>query len=189
MIGQTVGYARVSTAEQNEARQLEALAGVERIFTDKVSGKNTDRPALAEMLAYVRAGDTIRCASLDRLARNMRDMLALVEDLTDRGVTVHFIKENLTFNGQGDPMSKLLLGIFASISEWERETIRERQREGIAIAKAAGKYTGRKPSLSAEQVATAVERVEAGIPKAKVARDLGVSRQTLYNALASSRAA
>src|SRR5690606_24006279 len=100
MTGQIVGYVRVSSADQNEARQVEALTGAARLFTDKVSGKNTERPALTEMLSYVREGDTVRVASLDRLARNMRDMLALVETLTDRGVTVEFLKENLTFNGQ-----------------------------------------------------------------------------------------
>lgn len=185
MVGQVCGYVRVSSLDQNTARQVETLAGCERLFTDKISGKNTERPALVELLAYVRAGDTVRVASLDRLARNMRDMLALVETLTDKGVTVEFVKENLVFNGRDSAMSKMLLGIFASISEWERATIRERQREGIAIAKTQGKYKGRKPSLTAEHVAEARERVEAGIPKAKIARDLGVSRQTLYTALSA----
>lgn len=183
MTGQVVGYVRVSSTDQNEARQMETLAGVGRVFMDKMSGKNTERPALAELLGYVREGDTVRVASLDRLARNMRDMLTLVESLTDKGVTVEFVKENLTFNGQDSAMSKMLLGIFASIAEWERATLRERQAEGIAIAKAAGKYRGRKPALTAEQVAEAQERVESGVPKAAVARDLGVSRQTLYSAL------
>lgn len=180
-----MGYVRVSSVQQNEARQVEALDGVARLFTDKMSGKSTDRPALNELLAYVREGDTVRVASLDRLARNMRDMLALVESLTDRGVTVVFIKENLTFNGHDNAMSKMLLGIFASIAEWERATIRERQAEGIAIAKANGVYKGRKPVLTVEQVEQARQRVTHGVAKAKVARDLGVSRQTLYTALAA----
>lgn len=185
MSGQTVGYARVSSVQQNAARQVEALEGVARLFTDKMSGKSTERPALTELLSYVREGDTVRVASLDRLARNMRDMLALVESLTDKGVTVEFIKENLTFNGQDNAMSKMLLGIFASIAQWERETIRERQAEGIAIAKAKGVYKGRAKALSPEQVADARKSIGEGIPKAKVARDLGVSRQTLYAALAT----
>lgn len=188
MPGQTVAYVRVSSVMQNEARQLETLSGASRVFTDKVSGKSTERPALAEMLAYVREGDTVRVASLDRLARNMRDMLALVEALTDKGVTVEFVKENLTFNGQDSAMSKMLLGIFASISEWERATIRERQAEGIAIAKSKGVYKGRKPSLTPEQVAEAHATVASGVPKAEVARRLGVSRQTLYTALAGMAA-
>lgn len=180
-----MGYVRVSSVQQNEARQVEALEGVARLFTDKMSGKSTDRPGLTELLAYVREGDTVRVASLDRLARNMRDMLALVESLTDKGVTVEFVKENLTFNGQDSSMSKMLLGIFASIAQWERETIRERQAEGIAIAKANGVYRGRKPVLTVEQVEQARQRVSEGVAKAKVARDLGVSRQTLYTALAA----
>lgn len=186
MSGQVVGYVRVSSTDQNEARQVEALEGASRLFVDKMSGKNADRPELAQMLAYVREGDTVRIASLDRLARNMRDMLALVEALTDKGVTVEFIKENLTFNGSDSAMSKMLLGIFASVAEWERATIRERQAEGIAIAKANGVYKGRAKALTAEQVAEARRRVAEGVAKAKIARDLGVSRQTLYTALSAT---
>lgn len=178
-----MAYVRVSSALQNEARQLETLNEADRVFTDKMSGSSTGRPALSEMLAYVREGDTVRVASLDRLARNMRDMLALVEALTNEGVTVEFVKENLTFNGQDSAMSKMLLGIFASISEWERATIRERQAEGIAIAKAKGVYKGRKPSLTPQQIAEAQQTIGTGVPKAEVARRLGVSRQTLYSAL------
>ena len=185
MAGQIVGYARVSSASQNEARQLEALSGVERTFTDKVSGKNTDRPALTECLAYVREGDTLRVASLDRLARNLDDLRRLVSDLTVKGVRVEFIKEGLTFTGDDGPMSRLLLSLLGAVAEFERELIRERQREGIELAKAAGRYRGRKPSLTPEQVSQARQRVESGVPKAKVARDLGVSRQTLYNVLAT----
>lgn len=185
MGGQVCGYVRVSSVDQNPARQIETLAGCDRLFTDKVSGKDTERPALTELLGYVREGDTVRVASLDRLARNMRDMLELVEALTGKGVTVEFVKESLTFNGQDSAMSKMLLGIFASIAEWERATIRERQREGIAVAKAAGKYKGRARALNAEQVAGARERIANGVAKAVVARDLGVSRQTLYAALSA----
>ena len=185
MTGQIVGYIRVSSADQNEARQVEALAGVERLFTDKVSGKNTERPALAERLDYVRSGDTVRVASLDRLARNLDDLRRLVTDLTAKGVRVEFIKEGLTFTGEDSAMSKLLLSVMGAFAEFERSLIRERQTEGIAIAKANGVYKGRKPALSAEQVEQARERVSQGIPKAVVARDLGVSRQTLYTALSA----
>lgn len=183
MVGQTAAYVRVSSADQNEARQLEVLDGADKFFIDKLSGKSLERPALTEMLEWVRENDTVRVASLDRLARSMRDMLALVETLTNKGVTVEFVKENLTFNGRDSAMSKMLLGIFASISEWERATIRERQAEGIALAKARGVYKGRARSLSPEQVESARERVAGGVPKAVVARELGVSRQTLYSAL------
>jgi DNA invertase Pin-like site-specific DNA recombinase len=186
MSGQVVGYVRVSSTDQNEARQVEALTGTDRLFVDKLSGKNTERPALTEMLAYVREGDTVRVASLDRLARNLDDLRRLVTDLTAKGVRVEFIKEALTFTGEASPMSKLLLSMLGAVAEFERELIRERQAEGIAIAKAKGVYKGRKPALTAEQVEQARERVTQGIPKAAVARDLGVSRQTLYSALSAT---
>lgn len=186
MAGQTVGYVRVSSADQNEARQVEALCGAERLFKDKVSGKNTERPALAELLTYVREGDTVRVASLDRLARNLDDLRRLVTDLTAKGVRVEFIKEGLTFTGDDNAMARLLLSVMGAFAEFERSLIRERQAEGIALAKANGVYKGRKPALSAEQVAEARQRVSEGVPKAVVARDLGVSRQTLYTALSAA---
>lgn len=185
MAGQTVGYVRVSSTDQNEARQVEALTGAERLFTDKVSGKNTERPALTELLGYVREGDTVRVASLDRLARNLDDLRRLVTDLTAKGVRVEFIKEGLTFTGDDNAMARLLLSVMGAFAEFERSLIRERQAEGIAVAKANGVYKGRKPALSAEQVEQARQRVSDGIPKAVVARDLGVSRQTLYTALSA----
>ena len=184
MSGQVVGYVRVSSTDQNEARQVEALTGTDRLFVDKLSGKNTERPALTEMLGYVREGDTVRVASLDRLARNLDDLRRLVTELTAKGVRVEFVKEALTFTGEANPMSKLLLSMLGAVAEFERELIRERQAEGIAIAKAKGVYKGRKPALNAEQVEHAKSKVAAGVPKAAVARDLGVSRQTLYSALA-----
>lgn len=183
MIGQTVAYVRVSSTEQNEARQVEALAGAGRVFMDKMSGKSSDRPALTEMLSYVRKGDTVRCASLDRLARNLDDLRRLVQTLTAKGVRVEFVKEGLTFTGEDSAMSKLLLSVMGAFAEFERSLIRERQAEGIAIAKTNGVYKGRKRALTAEQVSQARESVTAGIPKARIARDFGVSRQTLYSAL------
>lgn len=184
VVGQVVGYGRVSSVSQNEARQVESLSGVDRTFIDKASGKNTDRPELTNALDYVREGDTLRVPSMDRLARNTLDLLTLVKGLTERGVTVEFQKENLTFSGtKDDHLGTLMLTILGGIAQFERELIRERQAEGIAIAKANGVYKGRKPSLDSEQIVVARERVLAGVPKAVIARDLGVSRQTLYNAL------
>jgi DNA invertase Pin-like site-specific DNA recombinase len=183
MTGQCVGYIRVSSTDQHEARQVEVLEHCERLFVDKMSGKNSDRPALNEMLAYVREGDTVRVASLDRLARNLDDLRRLVETLTTKGVRVEFLKEGLTFTGEDSAMSKLLLSVMGAFAEFERSLIRERQAEGIAIAKANGVYRGRKPRLNADQVQQAIDFVAAGIPKAEVARRLGVSRQTLYSAL------
>lgn len=183
MAGQIVGYGRVSSASQNEARQVEALSACERLFIDKASGKNAERPELTAALGYVREGDTLRVPSLDRLARNLDDLRAIVRGLTDNSVRVHFVKEGLTFTGDDNAMSTLLLSMLGAVAEFERSLIRERQAEGIAIAKANGVYKGRKPALTAEQVAAAHHCVSQGIPKAKVARDFGVSRQTLYTAL------
>jgi DNA invertase Pin-like site-specific DNA recombinase len=184
--GQMVGYGRISSVSQNEARQVEALAGCDRLFIDKASGKDIDRPELTAVLEYVRDGDTLRCVSMDRLARNAVQLLGLVETLTARGVTVEFMKERLVFSGdKGDHIGTLMLTILGGIAQFERSLIRERQSEGIALAKERGVYKGRKPSLTPEHIADARQRVEAGIPKAKIARDLGVSRQTLYTALSA----
>ena len=188
MGGQVCGYIRVSSMEQSEARQVEALKGCDRLFLDKVSGKSADRPKLQEMLEWVREGDTVRVASLDRLARNLDDLRRLVGQLTDVGVRVEFLKEGLTFTGEDSAMSKLLLSVMGAFAEFERSLIRERQAEGIAIAKAKGVYKGRAKALSEEQVEVARTRIESGVAKAKVARELGVSRQTLYTALADSAA-
>lgn len=186
--GQRVAYVRVSTLAQNIARQEVNLGPLDHEpFIDKVSGKNADRPKLAEMLAYVRSGDTVVIASMDRFARNLADLRRLVDELTGRGVRVEFVKEGLTFTGEDSAMSKLLLNVMGSFAEFERELILERQREGIAIAKAAKKYKGRKPSLTPEQVEQARQRVASGVPVAAVAREFGVSRSTLYNVGAASK--
>lgn len=178
--GQTVGYVRVSALDQNEARQVEALGEVDRIFLEKVSGRTMDRPQLKELLAYVRQGDVVRVKSPDRLARSTRDLLALVDQLRAKGVEVEFV-DNPNLN-TSTPQGEFMLTILAAVAQLELATIRERQAEGIAIAKAAGRYD-RGVVLSPEQVEQAREQVDAGVPKARVARDLGVSRQTLYTAL------
>jgi DNA invertase Pin-like site-specific DNA recombinase len=139
------------------------------------------------MLDWVREGDTVRVASLDRLARNLDDLRRLVSELTAAGVRVEFLKEGLTFTGEDSAMSKLLLSVMGAFAEFERSLIRERQAEGIALAKARGVYRGRAKALTPDQVADARQRIADGVPKAVVARDLGVSRQTLYSALSSSR--
>ena len=187
MTGQIVGYARISSADQNEARQVEALKDCDRVFLDKASGKSTaERPELKAALEYLRDGDTFVTPSMDRLARNTVDLLRLVERLTERGVTVEFVKERLTFSGDKcDHIGTLMLTILGGIAQFERALIKERQAEGIAIAKANGVYKGRKRALTPEQVTAARERVSVGVPKAAVARDLGVSRQTLYAVLSA----
>lgn len=179
--GQTVGYVRVSAIDQNEARQIEALGDVDRLFSEKVSGKNTDRPQLQEMLAYIREGDVVRAKSPDRLSRSTRDLLSLIERIQGKGAQIEFV-DNPSLN-TNTPQGTFMLTILGAVAELERATIRERQAEGIAIAKRNGVYK-RAAALSREQIEAARERVDVGVPKAVVARDLGVSRQTLYTALA-----
>ena len=143
-----VGYKRVSSLLQNTSRQLVGINNIDRIFEDKASGKNIDdRTQLKQMIAFVRDGDTIIVHSMDRLARNLTDLLTLVKQITNKGVTIQFIKENLTFSNseQHSSINKLLLAIIGSIAEFERELILERQKEGIAQAKLRGVYKGRKP--------------------------------------------
>lgn len=188
MPGKLVGYARVSSEDQNLERQLEQLraAKVDRIFSDQVSGKTTERPQLQALLTYAREEDTLVVCSMDRLARNLADLKRLVDDLNKKGVIVRFIKENLSFSGDDSPMSKLLLNLLGAVAEFERELIRERQREGVAIAKKAGKYKGRKKVLVPDQVATVRQRLADGAKKATLARELGISRETLYQYLRGS---
>jgi DNA invertase Pin-like site-specific DNA recombinase len=183
--GQRVGYIRVSTFEQNPERQLDQVP-VDRVFTDKASGKDTLRPQLDSLLAFVREGDTVVVHSMDRLARNLDDLRRLVQDLVKRGVRIEFVKEGLTFTGEDSPMATLMLSVMGAFAEFERALIRERQREGIALAKQRGAYRGRKRSLSPERITELCERVSAGEAKAQVARDFGISRETLYNYLAEA---
>jgi len=182
MNGQRVGYKRVSSIDQNPARQLEGVP-VDRTFTDKISGKNTDRPQLQEMLTYIRERDTVVVHSLDRLARNLVDLHDIVKTITDKKASVTFVTENLTFTGDDSPLSVLLLQVLGAFAQFQRMIIREAQREGIAIAKRNGVYKGRKKSLGVEDVTTALQRISKGESKVQIARDLGVSRKTLYQYL------
>lgn len=177
--GQRVGYIRVSSVDQNTERQLDGVQ-IDRCFTDKASGKDTQRPQLEALLGFVREGDTVVVHSMDRLARNLDDLRKLVLTLTKRGIQVQFIKESLTFSGEDSPMAMLLLSMLGAVAEFERAMIRERQREGIAIAKGKGVYKGRKPSLNAGQVEVLRKRIAAGDKKAVIAREFGISRETLY---------
>ena len=179
MSGQQVGYVRVSSADQNIIRQLDGIS-LNKIFTEILSGKDTQRPILQECLAYIRQGDTLHVHSIDRLARNAKDLLNLVEQILAKGVTVSFTKNNLTFSPDSkDHMAKLQLTMLAAFAEFERELIRERQREGIAIAKAEGKYKGRR-KITDEVLSLARARTTNGEPLSRVAKDLNVSRETLY---------
>ncbi len=181
MTSQRIGYIRVSTLDQNAERQLDGIH-LDKVFTDKASGKDINRPQLQAALNHIRAGDVLVVHSMDRLARNVEDMLRLVREMNDRGVSVEFIKENMSFNAGGDdPRSILMFTMLSAFAQFERSLIRERQREGIALAKAKGTvYKGRKPALNAERVARLREQVAAGANRTKLAKEFGISRETLY---------
>lgn len=188
-IGQKIGYVRVSSLDQNDARQLDGLA-LDKIFADKASGKDVHRPQLQAMLSHVREGDCVYVHSMDRLSRSLKDLQEVVESLTARGVTVEFCKENLRFERPGTnsgghtaAYSKLLLQMLGAVGEFERALIRERQREGIAIAKTKGVYKGRKPILNEEMKLKLREMVANGISKTEIAKNLAVSRASVYQYL------
>jgi DNA invertase Pin-like site-specific DNA recombinase len=180
--GQRIGYVRVSSYDQNPDRQLEHL-NADRVFTDRASGKDTERPQLQALLEYAREGDMIVVHSMDRLARNVDDLRRIVLTQTRRGVCMQFIKENLLFTGEESPMANLMLSVLGAVAQFERDLIKERQREGIALAKQRGAYTGRKKALPAERVAELRSRASSGEKKAGLAREFGISRETLYQYL------
>ena len=175
------GYTRVSSLDQNTERQLHGEM-MHKLFTDKASGKDVHRPQLQAALSYMREGDTLLVHSPDRLARNAQDLLRIVRELNTKGVTVQFTKNRLCFTGDSkDPMATLMVTMLAAFAEFERSLIRERQREGIAAARAKGVYKGRKRSLTAEQVAELRAKAAApGAVKAQLAREYRISRETLY---------
>ena len=191
MAGKKIAYIRVSSEGQNTSRQdqqIEELC-VDKVFTEKVSGRNIqDRPQFQTMLDYAREDDEIFCSDLSRWGRSLIDIKTTITELTKRGVTVTFLKENLTFSGNDDPMSNLLLGILSSLSEWERAVIKSRQMEGVKIAQEKGIYKercGRKPKLTEEQINEVRMRVADGEKRSDVAVAFGVSRHTVYNLVAS----
>lgn len=182
-----IGYVRVSSADQNTERQL-AEQQLTVTFTDKASGKNADRPQLQAMLAgNWPVGSVVVVHSMDRLARSLNDLLNIVEQLTERGINVHFVKEGKTFRGgdSTDPMDKLMLSMLGAFAEYERTLIRERQREGIAKAKERGVYKGRQQKVTdAAQIQQIVaEATTLGANKSQIAQKYGLSRQTLYKYL------
>ena len=179
-MGERIGYQRVSTVDQTTDRQLDGV-DLDKVFTDKASGKDANRPELARAIDYLREGDTLVVHSMDRLARNLEDLRRLVRELTDQGVRIEFVKESLTFTGEDSAMSTLLLSMLGAVAEFERSMILERQREGIALAKAAGKYKGRKAALNAEQADELRARLAGGGSVTSLAKEFGISRQTVYN--------
>ena len=187
---QTVGYVRVSTVGQNTDRQLVDLE-LDRIFTEKASGKSVgSRPVLNECINYVREGDTLCVHSMDRLARNTEELLAIVRELTGKGVTVRFIKENLTFSGSdADPFKTLMLNMLASFGQFERELINERRREGVDAARKKGKKFGAPPKMTAEMTSKIDALLLEGKGKRETARLVGLGEATIYRYLASKSSA
>jgi DNA invertase Pin-like site-specific DNA recombinase len=184
--GKTIGYIRVSTVEQNTSRQLEGIA-LDKEFTDKCSGKDTKRPSLQLMLDYVRDGDIVYVHSMDRLARNLEDLRKIVSLLAEKKVRIHFVKESLIFNGEDSPMANFMLNIMGAFAEFERALIRERQKEGIAIAKKDGKYRGRSKCLTPEQLQEIKQLVADRYKKTEIAERFGISRDTLYRYLRNNK--
>ena len=180
--GQNVGYIRVSSVQQNTDRQLDKVK-LDKIFTDKESGKNTKRLQLEECLSYLRESDILHVHSMDRLARNLRDLQKIVDELTSKNITIIFHSENLTFNGQNNHLSKLMLQIMGAVAEFERANIKERQLEGIKKAKEQGKHLGRKPKLTDENIKEIIKRINYGETRASIAKSFDVSRQTIYATL------
>lgn len=174
-----IGYRRVSTQEQSLERQ--ALGDCEKIFEEKITGAKRDRPALKEMIDWAREGDEVVVHSLDRLARDLRDLQSIVQDLNDKGVSVEFVQEKLRFApGLEDPLSRLQFQMMGAFAEFERNIIKKRQAEGIAIAKAKGVYKGRKASIDVDEV----KRLKAdGLGATEIAQELGISRASVYRVL------
>lgn len=190
---QTVGYIRVSSIDQNTDRQLDGIT-LDRVFIDKMTGSTKDRPQLQELLNYVRHGDIVVVHSLDRLARSLEDLISIINQLNQKGVSFKSIKDNLAFDGvNNSPMDKFFLHILGAVSELERALIRERQREGIAKAKARGAYKGRKPALNKTQLkelGSIIETKNSSIDEyktltlPKIAEQFGVSLPTLNRYIA-----
>ena len=177
-----IGYARVSTEEQNEARQLQSFEGytekIKKVFIDKMSGKDTNRPQLQLMLEYVREGDVVVVSDFSRLARSTKDMLQIVNELTDKGVGLISLKENVDTD---TPQGRFMLTVFAALAELERETILQRQREGIAIAKKEGKYKGRRAMELDNWDEVYGSWKNGEITAVAAAKLLGINRGTFYN--------
>ena len=175
-----VGYRRVSSIDQSLDRQ--DLGDVEKVFEEKLSGASASaRPALQDMIGWVREGDVVVVHSIDRLARNLQDLLSIVSQLNGKGVSIRFIKDNLTFPPEGtDGASKLYLSILGAVAEFERSIIKQRQREGIDKAKAKGVYKGRKPTIDKDRI---LALRNEGNSTYKIAEVMGISRMTVHRAL------
>tara|TARA_A100001391_G_scaffold149507_1_gene106978 strand:+ start:43 stop:591 length:549 start_codon:yes stop_codon:yes gene_type:complete len=175
-----VGYIRVSSADQNIERQLKSIE-CDKVFTDKLSGKDTNRPQLQAMLDFVREGDTIVAQELDRIGRNTEDLLRIVKYLLDKKVSIQFVTENLYFDADNNnAFSELMLSMLSAIAQFERKRSKERQQQGIMIAKKKGKYKGRPRTLSDEQIVEIKTLLKQNVPKTEIAKRLNVTTRTIY---------
>ena len=183
----TVGYARVSTVDQDLTAQLEQLqaTGCDRVYQEKASGAQYDRPELGAMLDYVREGDTVICCKLDRIARSTKHLLEIVEALEGKKVAFRVLNINLD---TGTPTGKLMLSMLAAIGQFEREMMLERQREGIRVAKEAGAYKGRKATARAKS-AEVMRLLGEGLTKEATAERLGIGVASVYRIVKENRAA
>jgi len=177
-----VGYRRVSTIDQNLDRQ--ELGDVEKVFEEKISGKDKNRSALNELIQFVREGDVIVIYSIDRLARDLRDLQSIIQELNDKGATVEFVSERLTFSGADDPFSKLQLQMMGAFAEFERNIIKKRQAEGIAKAKQRGVYKGRQRKIDDARI---LELTAQGHSQNQVAELMGITRMSVYRCLKKYR--
>lgn len=175
------GYVRVSTKEQNIERQTDALTSCDKIFIDRVSGKSADRPELNAMKQQLRDGDTVRVKSVDRLARNTQDLLALLAEMTGKGVNVEFIDNKMIFDNQ--PTSKFMITLLGAVAELERSFIRQRQSEGIDIAKQKGRYKGRPVSdnaLKAQKLITEKLSGKLSLTDTEIMQISGIKHAQFY---------
>jgi DNA invertase Pin-like site-specific DNA recombinase len=184
MTGKRIGYIRVSTTDQNPDRQLENVS-LDKKFIDYASARSTDRPQLKIMLDFVREDDIVIVHSMDRFARNLKDLKQLVDSLVLRNIQVHFIKENLQFSGENSAVSNLVLHLMGAFAEFEYAFIRERQREGVEIAKRLGRFKGGVKKMTREKIEMLKELIQTRKSKTLIAKELGVSRFTLYRYLKS----
>jgi len=180
MTGKKIGYIRVSSPDQNPDRQLEGI-DLDKKFIDYATGKNMHRPQLIALKNYAREEDIVIVHSMDRIGRNVKDILNLVDYFLENGIQVQFLKENLVFKDRKDPVANCILTIFAAVAEFEYSLIKERQMEGIAIAKKEGRYNGRPSSWTEEKESLMKKYLKTDIPKTKIAKKLGISRAMLYN--------
>jgi DNA invertase Pin-like site-specific DNA recombinase len=179
-----IGYRRVSSLDQNLDRQ--DLGPLDKIFEEKLSGATAkERPELQNMMEFAREGDEVIVWSIDRMARDLRDLQTIIQTLLDKNVSIIFLSENLTFSASSnDPFAKLQLHLMGAFAEFERSIIRKRQAEGIAKAKARGAYKGRKATIDANKI---MELKQQGLGATKIANEMGISRVSVYRALKASQ--